>query len=168
MYKIQGNSDSHSAISYSFKILAKHILAHACTHTTHTHTQFLRHKLVESFQADKVVTGNGICKNKEQNKPKSNHSLIAEVFISICMYSKSAAENLQQPDKHKCNSLSTISSLRSINYSVNVHTFTSVISVLFNSCEFLFLHTLIKHTYSLVVSPTGDYHLAYITHRYKC
>lgn len=38
VYKIQGDSDSHSAISYSFKILAKHILAHARTHTTHTHS----------------------------------------------------------------------------------------------------------------------------------
>lgn len=43
--------------------------------------------------------------------------------------------------KDKCNSLSTISSLRSINYSVNVHTFTSVISVLFNSCKWVFILT---------------------------
>lgn len=57
--------------------------------------QFLMHKLVESFQTDKLVTGTEYAKIKLS----PTTSLIAEVFISICMYSKSAAENLQQPDK---------------------------------------------------------------------
>lgn len=43
--------------------------------------------------------------------------------------------------EHKFKSLSTISSLRSINYSVNVHTFTSVISLRFNSCKWVFILT---------------------------
>ena len=59
------------------------------------------HKLVESFQTDKLVTGTEYAKIKSKTNPSPTTSLIAEVFISICMYSKSAAENLQQPDKTK-------------------------------------------------------------------
>lgn len=60
---------------------------------------FLMHKAVESFETDKLVPGNWICKNESKINPSPTTSLIAEVFISICMYSKSAAENIQQLDK---------------------------------------------------------------------
>lgn len=69
----------------------------------------------------------------------------------------------------KHNSLSTVSSLRSINYSVNVHTFTSVISVLINSCKWVFILTHFDETH-LQSSSQSDWgcHLAYTTHRQKC
>lgn len=71
--------------------------------------------------------------------------------------------------QHKHNSLSTISSLRSINYSVNVHTFTSVISVLFNSCKWVFTLTHFDKTH--LQSSDHSYwghHPAYTTHRQQC
>lgn len=71
--------------------------------------------------------------------------------------------------QHKHNSLSTISSLRSINYSVNVHTFTSVISVLFNSCKWVF--TLTHFDKTRLQSSDHSYwghHPAYTTHRQQC
>lgn len=54
---------------------------------------------MESFQTDKLVMETEYAKIRSKINPSPTTSLIAEVFISICMYSKSAAENMQQPDK---------------------------------------------------------------------
>lgn len=111
--------------------------------------------------------GNWICKNKEENKPESNHLVNSwGLYFNLYVQYKCCWEYAATRQNNKCDSLSTISSLRSINYSVNVHAFTSVISVLFNSCKWVFILTHFDKTHLQSSSQSyWGYHLAYTTHR---